>query len=646
MMKDKNKILSTLLVLSCLLSALSVLVSFMPIVHGGIVSFVRLPVDSFVNETWDPNWHDYETPPANVTPWLDKLDGDWAGVWIVGGFIANISYWGFQNLAGVPTVLNATLLLNGRCNNFGGRNIGYYFWNGTTYEALSSTNWATTTYMNATIYLGSSLTLAQINGARLKIYNLDALSGTAFYQTYAELQVYIETENKTLFVSAFPEINAGFWVNSIPYNTPQNVTVTVGTYNLTTQETKTVGSTIYSFIGWWINGTATSNSSTYMLTFTGNTSVQVRYEIINVDISSSPSLSVAVSVNGTSQSLPYSFTSPRGAFYTFVALNYELIVNSSYKYTFSYWLINSSITVGSLTFPTFIFGDTNITLVYSGVPYSPPIPFTYAQNALNATYYFRSDTHTVHSTLSYQLQTVNTHTPAFDSRILAGTLNVSYGARVWAIDFFGNKYELSSGTPIAVVTKSTAGGEMKIAYWNCPAWNSMIDALLVRIYERFDSGTWSLRRTFTTNTDKLIRLPEATWVFHYYVIRTVAGGSTNATFGHGSYTVYNSRIDLQYYKANPWDIALARLYQNNFFAFMFVPWTYWFGNLFWVILFIGLAVMSMLRSGSFKPILAWLWILGGSGSIIWAIFPASMLYIAALMLGLAMAITILRLFFK
>lgn len=412
--------------------------------------------------------------------------------------------------------------------------------------------------------------------------------------------------------------------------------------------TRTVNSSyIYGFDHWELTNTSGTFNMGSALSFnayiTEETTVTLFYTTIHISVTSStPAVSAHFSSEfyGSNYAVPKSFDWNKGS-HTFTCLTPSYSPNSSYIYTFDYWLLNGSTHIESLSTGSLsITADTNLTMVYAGSLINPPFPFIYRSGALNTTLYERSDDWTVHATLGYRLDTVNTHTPAFDEKLSATTQNVSYGVRVWAVDYFGNYIELTSGSPAAVVTKGTAGGEMLIGYWTSPTYNSMIDSIHVRLYQRFDAGSWSLSRYFITKAGLYWRLPVSSWAFHYYAIRTV--GSTNSTFGHGSYDTYNSRIDLQYYKASPWDIALARLWERNIVGFIFTPWTYWLGDLFWTIMLLGCVTMGYMRSGSFKMVLAVLWILGGSGSILWALIPATALHIAVLMLALAMAITLFR----
>lgn len=466
------------------------------------------------------------------------------------------------------------------------------------------------------------------------------------YQTINHFNVSSDSEPSGLFSVHFSAEGAWYW-------TPQDLNLTEGSQTFTIESgslIRIVNDTwIYGFDHWSITnttGTFNSTGSSVDYNLQEDTNVTMAYSYVTISVNASPS-EVLSHVFFSDEYYGTNFTAPEtlhmnSGYHTLTATTYQYYPNSSYVYTFDYWLVNGTTPVGSLAINESFTGDTTLEMVYAGSTVVPPFTHIYAAAALNATWYFRSDTHTVATILGYRLLTTNTQTPAGYSISFAGSQDTSYGVRVWAVGFFNETYELTSGSPEVICTKATNGSEMMIGYWNCPAFNVMTNAIKVQVYQRFGSDSWSLTRIFITSANLLYRFPASTWTFHFYVSR-IETSITNSTFWHGSYTTYNSRVDLEYYKANPWDVAMARLYQRNIFGFMFTPWTYWFGDVFWSILLFGCIVMGILRTGSLKLVLATLWILGGSGSILWALIPASALHIAVVMLALAMAITFFRL---
>jgi len=300
--------------------------------------------------------------------------------------------------------------------------------------------------------------------------------------------------------------------------------------------------------------------------------------------------------------------------------------------------------------PAFIFINTGEGLQFGSFaeivtvtppdPNPPAPPPIYVRDAYNATYYFRSDTHTVHEVLGYILAVTNTRSEIIDSRSSSATEPVSYGVRVWVVDMFSQQHELTDGSPAVLITLNSPASGMQTGTWLCPKYSNIIDSLLIKIYQRFGSDPWSLRRIYVSTDHLYMKLPNTTWTFYLWLNMTQ--GSTTSEYGFGDYTVYNSRVSFQYYRISPWELGFVRLYAGDYYGFFFTPWTYILGDIFWSLLLFAISVSFYLRNGSWKPVLALLWILGGSGSILWALVPALNLHIAVLMLALALATTLYK----
>jgi hypothetical protein len=450
-------------------------------------------------------------------------------------------------------------------------------------------------------------------------------------------------------VSSNPEINASFSeANSgLSKTTPSTIFIPIGAANFTvnTLSYSPNATHIYIFDHWLVNGSASYSTQSLSLSLSGDTNLSIVYTLhisVYVSVSSLPEINAAYSeLNlGLTNTTPSIMVLPVGAAnFTLSTITYS--PNASYTYTFSHWLVNGTDIYGSYILPLTLGGDTTLEIVYSGSSVYTPFPFSYPHDALNLTWYFRSDIWTILETLGYKLQTVNTNTATSDMRTDPLSKDVSYGFRVFVKDVLNATTELTTGTPEAIMLVTTNTSGMQTAYWNCPSFSGLVSAVKINVYQRFNDEAWSLRRVFISRDDLLWKFPAATWTFHFYINRTA--GSTYSTMWHGSYDVYDSRVDLQYYKADPWETAMARLWQMDLLGFLFMPWTYWLGDIFWTLLLFGLIVTSYTWTGSLKLILAILWILGGSGSVLWAMIPAIALHVAALMLAIAMAWTFFRL---
>lgn len=451
-------------------------------------------------------------------------------------------------------------------------------------------------------------------------------------------------------VISSPEVTADWELDAAPYSTPWIDNITQGSRTLEATEvnaTRDSGENIYGFSRWLVtnsSGDFSFTTASVTLDIQEEHNFTIFYEkSYTVLVSASPEINAGFTATG------YAFTTPKtltrnNETHTFVCTDYEVPINASYKYTFDYWTVNGSGHYGNLNIDVDIAGDTNMTMVYAGESISPDEPI-FAHDAGNITLYMRSDTHTINEEYAYRLDVVNTVTPSVDSRTAYTEANTTYGIRAWAIDIHGNEYELTSGKE-ALVTRSTNGEGIQSATFNCPAFSTLIDSIKIYVYQLYSGPfqSWSLRRKYISIEQLYWKLPEATWTIYYWTNRTYAGGQTDSYFRWGAFT-YNSRAYIQYYSANPWEIALARLNQANYFGFFFTPWTYWFGEVFWAILLFFAFVTTYPRWKSIKFPLALLWLFGGAGSILDSMLPAVTIHIAWLMLALGMGLTFFKLLY-
>lgn len=450
-------------------------------------------------------------------------------------------------------------------------------------------------------------------------------------------------------VVSSPEIAADWELDATPYYTPWTDNITTGSKTLEATEitaTRDSGLNIYGFSRWQVtNSSGSFNFTTASITvdIQEEHSFTIFYEKSYTIIVTSTPYTTA-----TFTATSYAYTAPKtltrnNATHTFVCTLFQIDVNSSYRYTFNYWSINGSGSYSNLNIDVAIEGDTNLTMHYLGSWIETPYIPSFTATALNGTWYFRADTHTIHEVLAYRLDIVNTNTGVNDSRTTSGTYTIYYGIRVWVIDIFGKMYELSGGTPEAIVSRSADAEGIQSTTFSCPEVKTLIDAIQINLYQRFGSESWSLRRYFISDENLYIKLPASSWTIYYYTNRTVA--STTAYFFHGSST-YNSRLDFIYYRASPWDIAMARLQDQNFIGFLFTPWTYYLGDIFWSFLLLFGIVTAYNRYGSLKPIIALLWLFGGVGSVLSAMIPVIALSVAWLMLAVAMGMTFFKLIYR
>jgi hypothetical protein len=164
------------------------------------------------------------------------------------------------------------------------------------------------------------------------------------------------------------------------------------------------------------------------------------------------------------------------------------------------------------------------------------------------TRYMRSDSHVINGLDALKLLTSNTSSMVDGTTAASGNLTLYWGIRVWVRHADESEDEITSGTPVAQVSRAAVGSGMQSNTWDCPetALNNT-DAIVVRVYIKFSD--WWLAGFFITNQaqnwDSPTQLDSATWTVHYHTERTY-DSKLNMTGGHfryGHVDTHNSRIE-------------------------------------------------------------------------------------------------------
>ena len=252
------------------------------------------------------------------------------------------------------------------------------------------------------------------------------------------------------------------------------------------------------------------------------------------------------------------------------------------------------------------------------------------------TLYFRSDVHTINGITGYRLAEASSSTGTYIKDTIYGLYSTSYGVRVWVVDEDGDLFELTDGEPVAVVTRDDGEG-LQSATWDCPGYNDIVNALMIKVYHRFSTFSWVLRATFITFNETLIKLPASTWTFHYYTAIQYSGSYTYSYLYLGA--DYGTRVELQYSEPTPYELMMWKLSQRDIFGFIMLPFTYWLGFMAY-----GLVFLLPLGIGLYKifddfkaTILGLLLIGGGTGGLISMLIPQSGLQLSWILFVLGIA---------
>jgi hypothetical protein len=157
------------------------------------------------------------------------------------------------------------------------------------------------------------------------------------------------------------------------------------------------------------------------------------------------------------------------------------------------------------------------------------------------TRYMRSDQQTVNYLLAYVLGTSQS-TIATSSQVTqtgSGGATVYWGIRVWKRDSAGNETEITSGTPVAQVSRNAVGEGIQSATWLCPTTTlSVSDAIVVRVYIKVGTLDWAQGNNppiFITERLLAGQLNGTTWTVYYYTkYETVNTGPPSERYTRGN----------------------------------------------------------------------------------------------------------------
>ena len=238
-----------------------------------------------------------------------------------------------------------------------------------------------------------------------------------------------------------------------------------------------------------------------------------------------------------------------------------------------------------------------------------------------ATLFLRADSHEVNGISGYRLSETQSSGSITDTVSYGGSYAIYYGARVWIVHRNGATEELTSGGPVAIVSRTVNDEGLQSATWLCPGYNSIVDAVMVKVYQRFGTGDWNLRGTFITENDFLVKLPKATWTFSYYTIRLYAVGATFSMLAWGG--SYMSSVTMRYDVPAAWEVQFYNLFSGDIFGFLFTPYTWFLGFLGYSLVFllpVGIVLYNRFEDAT-ATIIALLLIGGGAGGLLSMLVP-------------------------
>ena len=150
---------------------------------------------------------------------------------------------------------------------------------------------------------------------------------------------------------------------------------------------------------------------------------------------------------------------------------------------------------------------------YDGSCHSEPQPVQYVQIR-----YMRGDQHTINGLAAYKLDTTQSDIARSVGFSSLFDLIGAWGIRVRKRTSAGAETEITSGTPVALVSRTRDGYGIQSATWTCPLTVlNKTDSIVVRVYTECEG--WKLTAVFTTEQLGADTLDSALWRVYYYTKR-------------------------------------------------------------------------------------------------------------------------------
>lgn len=274
---------------------------------------------------------------------------------------------------------------------------------------------------------------------------------------------------------------------------------------------------------------------------------------------------------------------------------------------------------------------------YSGLPSYDPI----INAGSDSIFYFRSDIYTVNEVSAFGLDVDQSTSSAKMGEVYGGdTSEYTFGFRVFFVSSDGNLTEITDGTPIATMSRSSNGAGYQTGTWNCPETEipNLVTALQINLYDTTEwLGSYQLVSKWITPQLYEKKIEASTWIFNVYTSRT--GGSTYSNFDmYFGDENYNSTLTgISFTDALPQEIALAYGQSGDFFGMILYPFLIVAGNTVYGLGFLFGAGVYYFRYKKFEPVLIIILILGEMlgfmiPAIAWRLFYFLLLFAFAVVL--------------
>jgi hypothetical protein len=263
-------------------------------------------------------------------------------------------------------------------------------------------------------------------------------------------------------------------------------------------------------------------------------------------------------------------------------------------------------------------------LINTPTPTPTPTPTHSNRPTTTETLYMRSDQYNVTGLTGYGLDTDYTNTAQTLTLTETGNITVYYGFRVYIYYSPLKITELTSGTPIAILSADGNFTGQLSNVWNFPGTTVTLgyQALKVSLYASTDNqATWSNQADYLTNILITNYIAPSTWTFSLQmnVIHTSTDTTSSFSFGDTNNRSTISNIVIQ----NPLEseIQAWRISRGDYVGFELGAYMDILGEGFYAAILILIGGVLFFRYGHGGVILFLFSIFGGAGGLIFLLIP-------------------------
>jgi hypothetical protein len=265
-------------------------------------------------------------------------------------------------------------------------------------------------------------------------------------------------------------------------------------------------------------------------------------------------------------------------------------------------------------------------LINTPTPTPTPTPTHSNRPTTTETLYMRSDQYNVTGLTGYGLDTDYTNTAQTLTLTETGNITVYYGFRVYIYYSPLKITELTSGTPIAILSADGNFTGQLSSVWNFPGTTVTLgyQALKVSLYASTDNqATWSDQADYLTNILITNYIAPSTWTFSLQM--NVTHTSTDTTSSSFSFGDTNNRSTISNIVIqNPLEseIQAWRISRGDYVGFELGAYMDILGEGFYAAILILFGGVLYFRYSHAGTIVFMFSIFGGAGGLIWIIVPS------------------------